>query len=150
MTEYKQVTDFPSDEMVIRRIVRAIQKAIEEDVPEFCRENYMETMNSVRYVRGDKINDNLRALVVSDDVILISFKRYSWDSRMLVDLKNRISYTVTTQQNLIACWKRTIRKLWRVSLIPIPGITITLWHTLLKRISSSVWIWSFLIKALTG
>lgn len=109
MTEHKQMTDFPSDEMVIRRIVRAIQKAIEEDVPEFCRENYMETMNSVRYVRGDKINDNLRALVVSDDVILISFKRYSWDGRMLVDLKNRISYTVTTQQNLIAIPKKKNR-----------------------------------------
>ena len=35
LTVHKTVTDFPSDEMVIRRIVRAIQKAIEEDVPEF-------------------------------------------------------------------------------------------------------------------
>lgn len=109
MTKHDPATDFPSEEIVIRRIVRAIQKAIEEDVPEFCRENHMETMNSIRYIRGDKINDNLRTLVVSDDVILISFRRYSWDGRMLVDLKNRITYTVTTEQNLAAIPKKKNR-----------------------------------------
>ena len=109
MTERKNTAVFPSEEMVIRRIVRAIQKAIEEDVPDFCHENHMETMNSIRYLRGDKINDNLRTLVVSDNVILISFTRYSWDGRMLVDLKNRITYTVTTQQNLIAIPKKKNR-----------------------------------------
>lgn len=109
MTVHRTATDFPSDEMAIRRIVRSIQKAIEEDVPEFCRENHMETMNSVRYVRGDKINDNLRNLVASDDIMLISFKRYSWDGRMLVDTKNRITYTITTQQNLNAIPKKKNR-----------------------------------------
>lgn len=109
MTKNKQVTDFPSDEMMVRRTVRAIQKAIEEDVPEFCRENHMETMNSVRYVRGDKINDNLRNHVVSEDTILISFKRYSWDGRMLVDHKNCITYTITTQQNLAVIPKKKNR-----------------------------------------
>lgn len=104
------VIDFPSDEIVIRRLVRAIQKAIEEDVPEFCRENHMETMNSLRYVRGDKINENIRNLVVSDDIMLIPFRRYSWDGRMLVDQKNRSSYTVTTKQNLAAIPKKKDRK----------------------------------------
>lgn len=109
MTIRTSGTNFPSDEMVIRRIVRAIQKAIEEDVPEFCRENPMETMNSVRYVRGDKINNNLRQLVVSNDVMLISFMRYSWDGRMLVDTNKRITYTVTTCQNLMAIPKKKNR-----------------------------------------
>lgn len=109
MTKNKQLTDFPSDEMMVRRTVRAIQKAIEEDVPEFCQENLMETMNSVRYVRGDKINDNLRNYVVSKDTILISFKRSSWDGRMLVDQKNCITYTITTQQNLAAIPKKKNR-----------------------------------------
>lgn len=109
LTKNKQVTDFPSDEMMIRRTVRAIQKAIEEDVPEFCQENHMETMNSVRYVRSDKINDNLRNHVVSEDIILISFKRRSWDGRMLVDQKNYITYTITTQQNLAAIPKKKNR-----------------------------------------
>jgi hypothetical protein len=109
LTKNKQVTDFPGDEMMVRRTVRAIQKAIEEDVPDFCRENHMETMNSVRYVRGDKINDNLRNHVVSEDTILISFKRYSWDGRMLIDQKNCITYTITTQQNLAAIPKKKNR-----------------------------------------
>lgn len=109
MTKNKQVTQFPGDEMMIRYTVRAIQKAIEEDVPEFCRENRMETMNSVRYVRGDKINDNLRNHVVSEDIVLISFKRYSWDGRMLVDQKKRITCTITTQQNLAAIPKKKNR-----------------------------------------
>ena len=36
MTDNVSVTDFPSDEMVIRRLVRAIQKAIEEDIRSFA------------------------------------------------------------------------------------------------------------------
>ena len=110
MIDSMTVIDFPSEEMVIRRLVRSIQKAIEEDIPEFCRENCMETMNSVRYIRGDKINENIRNLVVSDDIMLISFRRYSWDGRMLIDQKNRISYTVTTKQNLAAIPKKKDRK----------------------------------------
>lgn len=106
MTTQNIVTDFPSDEMVIRRIVRAIQKAIEEDMPEFYRENHMETMNSARYVRGDKINENLRNMVASDDIQLLSFKRYSWDGRMLIDQNTHITYTITTSQNLAAIPKK--------------------------------------------
>ena len=70
----------------------------------------METMNSVRYIRGDKINENIRNLVISDDIMLISFRRYSWDGRMIIDQKNRISYTVTTKQNLEAIPKKKDRK----------------------------------------
>lgn len=110
MTDNISVKELPSDEMVIRRIVRAIQKAIEEDVPEFCRDNHMETMNCVRYIRGDKINDNMRNLVVSDDIRLISFKRYAWDGRMLIDQKSHNSYTITTQQNLQTIPKKRDRK----------------------------------------
>ena len=110
MTLNVNIADFPSEEMVIRRVVRAIQKTIEEDIPEFCRENHMETMNSVPYVRGDKINDNLKNLVVPDDIMMISFKRYSWDGRILIDQKNKISYTITTKQNLAAIPKKKYRK----------------------------------------
>lgn len=110
MTNDICVKELPSDEIVIRRIVRAIQKTIEEDVPEFCRDNHMETMNSIRYVRGDKVNDNLRNLVVSDDIRLLSFKRHSWDGRMLIDQKSLTSYTITTQQNLQAIPKKRDRK----------------------------------------
>lgn len=109
MTLHTISNNLPSDELVIRRIVRAIQKAVEEDVPDFYRENHMETMNSARYVRGDKINDNLRNFVVSDGIILISFKRYSWEGRMLVDEKNCITYTITTQQNLTTIPKKKNR-----------------------------------------
>ena len=109
MPDCNYTVAFPSNEMVIRRIVRAIQKTIEEEVPEFCHEHPMETMNSIRDIRGDKINQNLRTLVVSDDVILIPFKRLFWAGRMLVDLKNHVTYTVTTQQNLAAIPKKKNR-----------------------------------------
>lgn len=106
-----QIDKLPGEKVFIQRMVRAIQKAIEEDVVEFRRENHMETMNSLRYVRGDKINENLRVLVsdIVDYITLFPFQRYSWDGRMIIDWKNKVTYTITTKQNYEAIPKKKNR-----------------------------------------
>ena len=83
-----------------RKIVYAINKAISDDVPQVIRENHLETNNRHIFAAGDYINDNLRKHVVKDEVELISFNRYAWEGRILVDRANRITYTISTHQTL--------------------------------------------------
>lgn len=94
------------NQMLNRRIVYAINKAIMEDVPQIRREDRLETNNRHIFAAGDYINDNLRKHVVKDAVELISFKRYAWEGRIIVDRENKVTYTISTFQTL----KTIIRK----------------------------------------
>jgi len=80
------------NQMLNRKIVYAINKAITQDVPQNMRENRLETNNRNRFAAGDYINENLRQHVVKDDVDLIPFNRYAWDGRIIVDRGNKVTY----------------------------------------------------------
>lgn len=88
------------NQMLSRKIVYAINKAITDDVPQARRESHLETNNRHIFAAGDYINDNLRKHVVKDEVDLISFNRYAWEGRILVDKGNKITYTISTHQTL--------------------------------------------------
>ena len=95
-----------TNEELVRRIVRAIDKAIVDDVPEYLREYRKETNNATMQLRGDCINDNLRSLVVGGDIELVPFKRFIWEGRIVVDRSEKISYTITSQATLRAIPKK--------------------------------------------
>lgn len=88
------------NQMLNRKIVYAINKAISDDVPQEIRENRLETNNRHKFAPGDYINDNLRKHVVKDEVELLAFNRTGWDGRILVDRANRITYTISTHKTL--------------------------------------------------
>lgn len=88
------------NQMLNRKIVYAINKAITQDAPQDMRENRLETNNRNIFAKGDYINDNLRKHVVKDDIDLIAFKRYGWEGRILIDRGNRVTYTISTHQTL--------------------------------------------------
>lgn len=90
------------NEDLISQIVYAISKAVSEDAPEYRREHYLETNNAAKFIVGDYINDNLRHSVVNDGIRLHSFKRYSWDGRLLIDHIGKITYTIVSQGTLDA------------------------------------------------
>lgn len=90
----KLVIDF--NESLIRRIVYAVNKAVADDAPYELRQHRLETNNRWRFAVGDFINENLRKEVVNDEIELIPFKRYCYEGRILVDHKNKITYTIAT------------------------------------------------------
>ena len=94
------------NQMLIRKIVYAINKAITDDVPKNNRENRLETNNRNIFAAGDYINDNLRKHVAKDEIKLLAFKRYAWDGRIIVDRVNRVTYTVSTHQTLWAAIRK--------------------------------------------
>ena len=94
------MTNIFYDKNDAKHIVRAIEKSITDDVPQFIREHPMETLNCIKMIRGDFINENLKNLVVRDGMDIVKFSRYSWRGCILVDRTNKITYTITTAQNL--------------------------------------------------
>ena len=98
------------DDDLIRRIVRAIEKAVADDIPAMIHDHPLETTNYIKIMRTDYINENLKSIALGEDIKLIKFKRFSWHGCMLVDLRNRITYTITTKQNLKSIPKKKERK----------------------------------------
>lgn len=85
---------------IVISALRAIEKAVSEDVPNELRENNLETNNRIGGLRGDWINQNLRQFTVNAGGILHPFTRYGWRGRMIVDRENKISYSIATRANL--------------------------------------------------
>lgn len=88
------------NEITLRRIVHAVNKAVTDDIPRYLGEHHKETNNAVGLLRGDYINENLRKYVVTNGVELIPFKRSSWQGRIIVDRNDKITYSITTQNTL--------------------------------------------------
>lgn len=98
------------DDALIRRIVRAIEKAVADDIPAMIHEHPLETINYIKPMRSDYINENLKSIALGEDITLIKFKRFSWFGCMLVDQRKRTTYTITTKQNLKSIPKKKGRK----------------------------------------
>lgn len=105
------MTEFFVDTALLRRVIRAIETAISDDVPRVRREVPLETENYIKFIRSDFINENIKKMVVNDNVELLCFTRYAWKGRMLVDKKNKITYSITTEQNLNAIPKKKDRSM---------------------------------------
>ena len=82
------------------KIVHAIAKASGPDIREFMATSDHETDNCIRLLRGDFINTNLRDMV--EGMELHSFKRSSWDGRLLIDRRHNLTYSICTKQTLDA------------------------------------------------
>ncbi len=93
-------TTIVTNDNLLRKIVYCIEKAIGDDLQQYLRENRQETNNAMILLRGDFINSNLRTHVVKDDVELVSFKRYGWSGRIVIDRKNHITYSIITEGTL--------------------------------------------------
>lgn len=87
---------------LLRKTVRAVEKACGEDTINYLQEHHMETNNALPFLRGDFLNQNLRNFVVDDEIELIPFNRNGWSGRILHDKKDKKTYTVTTRRTLEA------------------------------------------------
>lgn len=97
----KSNVDFESIKFVLQGICASIEKAIGEDTKEYLTSYNNETNNAVKHIRGDRINTNLRNTVVSNTIELHPFRRRSFDGRLLIDRKNKLTYTICKKQTLL-------------------------------------------------
>lgn len=95
---------------LFEKIVWAVGKGVGPDMREYCANNLDETHNALKLIRSDKINTNLRVLVKKSETLeLKSFKRCSWDGRVLIDRVNKITITICTRQTFEAISKKKDR-----------------------------------------
>jgi len=87
-------------EDLMRRIADCVNTALTDDIQRYLMENHPETTNAIPYLIGDFINTNIKTRIVGGDVEQISFKRYSWNGRILVDRANRVTYTIMRRKRL--------------------------------------------------
>ncbi|MEN6413443.1 MAG: DUF5986 family protein [Veillonellales bacterium] len=95
---------------LLRRIVYAVNKAVEDDIPDYLKEQHHETNNAIPHLKGDYINDNLRNNVVKENIELIPFKRYGWSGRIIIDHVNHVTYTITTLNTLVGIPRKKERR----------------------------------------
>lgn len=107
-------------EFDLNLIVRAIEKAIGEDVPNQLREHHLETNNYIGLMRGDFINENLRNFVLADGYELLPIQRYGWRGRLLVNHEKRITLSIVTQANLhMIPLKKRVRPHYTMSILRV-------------------------------
>lgn len=94
----ESIIEFDVD--IIINAIRAIEKAVSEDVPRQLVENHLETNNYLAFIRGDYINSNLRDFTQSGQGELLPFQRFGWKGRLLVDRWHKLTYSITTISNL--------------------------------------------------
>ena len=92
---------------LLNAIVRSIDKAVSEDVPAQLRSMPLETNNSIAFIRGDFINQNLRAFANEEGGLLHAFRRFGWSGRILISRESKLTISITTQTNLSLIPRRT-------------------------------------------
>lgn len=98
------------NERLERTLVWAINKAVADDIPQLFSEHPLDTHNFLGHFRGDCINTNLRLGVTSENIIVLPFQRSGYAGRLVIDQTNKISYSITTDQNLRSIPRKKGRK----------------------------------------
>ena len=88
------------NDMLLKKIVYSIEKAIREDQQQYLRENHKETNNALILVRGNDINTNLRNHIVKDNIDLIPFQRYGCSGRIIINRTKHITYSIMAEGTL--------------------------------------------------
>lgn len=98
------------NESLERMLVWAINKAVADDIPLLFSEHPLDTHNFLGHFRGDCINTNLRLGIALENVTILPFQRSGYAGRLVIDHANKISYSITTGQNLRSIPKKGGRR----------------------------------------
>ena len=92
------------------KIINCLRGALEEDLAQYVEANHLATYNAIPFLKGDYINTRLQNELASDDIEVVPFARYGWESRFVVDHSNKIAYTVISKNRLNQLRKDALSK----------------------------------------
>ena len=87
------------------RIIACLRGAIEEDLAQYKNANHLATYNAIPFLKGDYINTRLQNELVSEDIEVVPFTRYGWESRLVIDHSNKIAYNVISKNRMCQLMK---------------------------------------------
>lgn len=82
------------------KIVSCIRSALEDDLDNFKTSSNLVTNNGVPFLKGDYINTRLQNELADENIEVIPFKRYGWESRIVVDHINKVAYNVISKSRV--------------------------------------------------
>jgi len=95
---------------ILYSIGRAIEKGIGEDIRSYKENNNNAINNALPFVRGDFIITNIRNNVNSESVDIKYFRRQSWTVCIIIDRKDKRTYSICSRKNLERIANNTYRK----------------------------------------
>ena len=72
---------------IIEKIVKAIEKAVGEDIRSYLANSNTATNNAIPFLRGDYINTNIKYAMENEAVEIKNFKRASWTGMLFLSLE---------------------------------------------------------------
>ena len=91
-------------------MVKAIAKGRGQDIREFQEQSRIATGNSVPLLRMDFINTELKKALSSPTVSVEIFKRRNWQGILVVDRRNKWTFTISSQARLREIIKKSTGK----------------------------------------
>lgn len=82
------------------KIIACLRGALEEDLLQFKLASQLVTNNGIPFLKGDYINTRLQNELASEDIEVIPFTRYGWESRIVIDHSNKIAYNVISKSRM--------------------------------------------------
>ncbi len=101
MTENKNETIENRVPSSIRyKIIACLRGALEEDLAQYVDSNHLATYNALPFLKGDYINTRLQNELAGEDIVVVPFTRYGWESRIVIDHSNKIAYNVISKSRM--------------------------------------------------
>ena len=104
----KTISDNTKTIMV--KIGKAIEKGVGEDIRTYLANSDNAVNNAIAFLRGDYIVTNIRNTVESETVEIKYFKRSSWTGCIILDRKDKHSYSVCARKTLERIPKNITRR----------------------------------------
>lgn len=95
----------------LEKMVYSIIQALEVDLEIKRKELDLDSENYLGFIKSDLINTRLKEYFSESDCFIHSFKRGGWEGRMIIDMKERIIYSITSTKNLSIIPKVKERKI---------------------------------------
>lgn len=85
---------------IIEKIVKAIEKAVGEDIRSYLANSNTATNNAIPFLRGDYINTNIKYAMENEAVEIKNFKRASWTGMILIIRGEQTTMSICSKNTL--------------------------------------------------
>lgn len=82
------------------KIIACLRGALEEDLGQFKQSAQLATNNGIPFLKGDYINTRLQNELANENIDVVPFTRYGWESRVVIDHLNKIAYNVISKSRM--------------------------------------------------
>lgn len=85
---------------VAYKLVACVRNALEDDVSAYMEWAHLTTYNALPFQKCDYINTRLEKDLARENLEVLPFKRFNWESRVVIDREQNVVYTVISKSRM--------------------------------------------------